>query len=418
MFFFLIPFCFILAQGRELEVKYPAVEGVKPETINFPLAEYVKYIFNFVIATAGLIALLVLIWSGVQYLTSAGKPDVLTSAKSRIKSALFGILLLLFSYLILITINPQLIIFQFPGLPEIPSAELPATPISPLITSDLLGRIKEMAEAIKKIPNEIKSMAEKIQELTNKCDCQNTQPLCMCTGGDEKAQCQPKQCYAGPFSDPKNPDSNHHPCPNLKEIKDNQKRIIAWKDEILYYRNRALAEAEDLKDNIEKILDKKIDWYNTKIAAEEKVLAQVEGESAKTLQQRLIDYLKEERDWLTQERNYKEGLQQKLNGLNELAETIAKIEKPVNEISQLPDKCLVNVGDINICKPTCKGECHDYKSGCQPDKCTGGNPCPTKEIQSQVGKINPLPQEIIRISDEIIAIIDNIKEAQSRKIQL
>lgn len=409
MFFFLIPFYFILAQGQELEVKYPAVEGVKPETINFPLAEYVKYIFNFVIATAGLIALLVLIWSGVQYLTSAGKPDVLTSAKSRIKSALFGILLLLFSYLILITINPQLVIFQFPGLPEIPSTQLPATPISPLITSDLLGRIKEMAEAIKKIPNEIKAMAEKIQELTNKCDCQNTQSLCMCTGGDKNAKCQSQQCYAGPGS---------HPCPDLKEIKDNQKRIIAWKDEILYYRNRALAEAEDLKDNIEEILDKKIDWYNTKIAAEEKVLAQVEGESAKALQQRLIDYLKEERDWLTQERDYKEDLQQKLNGLNELAETIAKIEEPVNEISQLPDKCLVNVGDINICKPTCKGECHDYKSGCQPDKCAGGNPCPTNEIQSQVGKINPLPQEIIRISDEIIAIIDNIKETQSRKIQL
>ncbi|GAH97356.1 unnamed protein product, partial [marine sediment metagenome] len=33
------------------------------------------------------------------------------------------------------------------------------------------------------------------------------------------------------------------------EIKENQKRIIAWKDEILYYKSRALSEIEDLRDS-------------------------------------------------------------------------------------------------------------------------------------------------------------------------
>ncbi len=83
LFFSLIPFCFILAQGRELEVKYPAVEGVKPETINFPLAEYVKYIFNFVIAFAGIVGLFALIIGGVLYLTSTGNPENLEGPENQ-----------------------------------------------------------------------------------------------------------------------------------------------------------------------------------------------------------------------------------------------------------------------------------------------------------------------------------------------
>ena len=399
LFLFSLSFGFAFAQ----EVEYPEIPGAPTPSIKSGLPNYVKYIYNFAIALAGLLALFVLMWSGVQYFTSAGKPDVLKSAKSRIKSALLGVLILLLSYLILITINPQLIIFHLPGLEEIPPEELPETPISPLIRSDLLGRIKEMAETVKKIPGGIKDTAEKIEELTNDCDCGNTQSLCVCTGGDDKAACEARYCYAG---------SDSHPCPDFVEIKNNQQKIIEWKDEILYYRNRALSEAEDLKDNIE-ILNEKIDWYNIKIAADEVVLEELEGESAKELQQRLIDYSKEERDWLIEERDYKEDLKQELI---ELADAIAEAEEPVNKISQLPDECLINVEDK--CQASCTGECHDYEDGCQPGECSGGNPCPTNEIQNQVGEINPLPEKIIFICDKIISIIDSIKETQERNIQL
>ncbi|GAI01268.1 unnamed protein product, partial [marine sediment metagenome] len=300
-----------------------------------------------------------------------------------------------------------------PGLPQIPEAQLPQTPISPLATSDLLGRIKRMAEAIKKIPDEIKNMAEKIQELTDDdhCKCENTQSLCFCTGGGSGDSCQPRGCYTGP---------GFQPCPDETEIKENQKRIIAWKDEILYYKSRALSEIEDLRDSIEEILNEEISWYNTKIASEEEVLKQIEGESAKELQQRLIDSSKEKRDWLTNpegtgEKDYKENLEQKLI---ELANAIAKIEEPVDKISQLPDECLVNVGNLNICTPTCKGKCHDFKDGCQPDICNGGNPCPINEIQNQVREISPLTGEINSICDEIISIIDNIRETKEKEFQL
>lgn len=387
LFFFLIPFCFILAQGRKLEVKYPAVEGVRPETINFPLAEYVKYIFNFAILFVGLLVFLVLICSGIQYLTSAGKPDVLSSAKSRIKSAFLGILILLFSYLILITINPQLIIFQFPGLKEIPPEKPPETPISPLVTTDFLGRTKELAEIIKTLPGLIDNSAKKIQELTNQCDCKNTQPLCFCTGGGGSDTCKHQYCYAGP---------GVNLCPAFKEIKNYQTEIIALKDEIIYYRNRVIAEKQDLIDDLA-LISKDIEWYK-------KEIGEIDDEKLKK-------ELEEERDWLLYEKSYKEQLQKKLQ---ELVDAIAETEEPVNIISQLPDECLENVKEK--CQASCKGKCHDLKDGCQPDKCEGKdgnpNPCPTDEIQDRVGEINSLPGEITRICNEIITIIDGIKKIQ------
>lgn len=387
-----IPLTFIFAQ-KELEVEYPGIEGFKPETIETPITYYVKYIFNFAILFVGLLVLLTLIWSGVQYLTSTGKPDVLSSAKSRIKSAFLGILILLFSYLILITINPQLTIFQFPGLKELPQEELPKTPISPLVSTDLLGRIKELAEIIKTLPDLIDNPAKKIQELANNCDCKNTQPLCFCTGGGSDNACQPRYCYAGPGIDP---------CPAFKEIKNYQTEIVAIKDEIIYYRNRVIAEKQDLIDDLE-IISKDIEWYNNEIG--------------KIDDEKLKKSLEEERDWLLYEKGYKKQLQEKLQ---KLADAIAKIEEPVNIISQLPDKCLENVKEK--CQASCKtGEnygCHDKKEGCQPDKCSGGNPCPIDEIQNQAGKITSFPGEIIGICNEIITVIENIEKTRERTIEI
>ncbi len=116
---------FVFAQGRELEVDYPEIEGEQPEETTTPVPEYFKYIFNFLIWISGLIALVVLVYAGFQYFTSAGNPEAMNDAKSRIGAALLGILILFGSYLILTTINPDLIVFHLPRLRPIMS-ELPS----------------------------------------------------------------------------------------------------------------------------------------------------------------------------------------------------------------------------------------------------------------------------------------------------
>jgi hypothetical protein len=73
------------------------------------LPEYVRYVFNFVVALAGLIVFGVLVYGGVRYLTSVGSPTAQKDARDQIAAGFLGLAILLSSYLILTTINPQLV---------------------------------------------------------------------------------------------------------------------------------------------------------------------------------------------------------------------------------------------------------------------------------------------------------------------
>lgn len=115
-FFFSLVSPFALAEDRKLEVDYPEIFGIKPETVKTLLPEYAKYIFNFSIAIFGLVVFGVLVKGGALYMTAAGNPSKMTDAKEQISSAFLGLIILLSSYLILTTINPQLVIFDFPLL--------------------------------------------------------------------------------------------------------------------------------------------------------------------------------------------------------------------------------------------------------------------------------------------------------------
>ncbi|MBZ9578153.1 hypothetical protein KJA13_03990 [Patescibacteria group bacterium] len=106
---------FAFAQ-KELEIEYPDVPGGPGLTSKSTIPDYVKYIFNFAIWASGFLALGVLIYGGFQYLTSTGNVEKVRDAKERIASALLGLLILFGSYLILVSINPQLVIFHIPSM--------------------------------------------------------------------------------------------------------------------------------------------------------------------------------------------------------------------------------------------------------------------------------------------------------------
>jgi len=110
--FFVAAESYVLADGsRPLEVQYPTVPGVSftPTSTATELPNYVKYIFNFFLWAAGFAALGVLVIAGFRYLTSAGQPGILKDAKDQIFAAFAGLLILFSSWLLLTTINPQLI---------------------------------------------------------------------------------------------------------------------------------------------------------------------------------------------------------------------------------------------------------------------------------------------------------------------
>lgn len=73
------------------------------------LSEYIVGIYDYSFAIAGILAAIVLMGGGVLWLVSGGSPDKVGKAKKIIGSSLVGLGLLFGSYLILNTINPELL---------------------------------------------------------------------------------------------------------------------------------------------------------------------------------------------------------------------------------------------------------------------------------------------------------------------
>ena len=107
---------FCLAQ-RKLEIIYPAVPGVQtPMTTKTALPDYLRYVFTFTIIISGLVAFGAMIYGGILYLTSTGDPTKISDAKDQVIASFLGLIIILSSFLILNTINPQLVLPAAPPL--------------------------------------------------------------------------------------------------------------------------------------------------------------------------------------------------------------------------------------------------------------------------------------------------------------
>lgn len=99
--------------------------GGPRELLEQGAAGYVNYLFIFGFGLVGLLALGSMIFAGLEYILSAGNISKQEDAKDQITQALFGIGLAFISYLVLRTINPDLVKLKNPELtlfrPRIPS---------------------------------------------------------------------------------------------------------------------------------------------------------------------------------------------------------------------------------------------------------------------------------------------------------
>ena len=188
-------FCFS-QEGKPLEVEYPNIPGISeeeiPTTTKTALPDYIKYVFNFFIAISGLIIFLALVLGGIRYLTSMGNPATISDVKDQIFSDFIGLIIVLSSYIILTTINPQLVVFSISkeDIPEIQMPEVPKIeekgsvsclqiPTGVLIERALLDStaqtrltlIKEKTEEAEKKAKDFKELNEELKNLTLSCQC-------------------------------------------------------------------------------------------------------------------------------------------------------------------------------------------------------------------------------------------------------
>jgi len=93
---------------RGLEIKYPPLNGIEITT-STTISEYAVYFFSLGIIIAAVIAFAVLSYGGIRYLLSFNNPGAMKDAIIWISSGAVGLFVMLCSYLILSTINPEIV---------------------------------------------------------------------------------------------------------------------------------------------------------------------------------------------------------------------------------------------------------------------------------------------------------------------
>ena|SRR3989344_3386106 len=96
-----------------LEVPLPNLSSVPAGS---ELPSYIKYLFIFGLGLVTVTALGAMMFGGMQYILAAGNAAKTEEAKAWIQQALFGLGLILVSYLLLNTINPDLVNLRNPNL--------------------------------------------------------------------------------------------------------------------------------------------------------------------------------------------------------------------------------------------------------------------------------------------------------------
>ncbi len=100
--------CYPKTTSTELQIQLQGREEVTD------VAEYIALLYRYAVGVGAILAVVMIIWGGVVYLTAGGLPERITQAKEYISNAIIGLVLLYTSYLLLQTINPDLVRLRMP----------------------------------------------------------------------------------------------------------------------------------------------------------------------------------------------------------------------------------------------------------------------------------------------------------------
>jgi hypothetical protein len=111
-----------------LELNWPVSPQGTALTDSTDLTGFIQYVYEWGITLGAVAVFYSLVMGGFKYLTSTGSPDKMRDARDQIISAFSGFLLLLSSFLILNTINPDLTELKIPVLPDAGDVFAPLDP--------------------------------------------------------------------------------------------------------------------------------------------------------------------------------------------------------------------------------------------------------------------------------------------------
>ncbi len=123
---FFVPFV-SFCSAAELEINYPPLPGgieINKDTL---LPGYINYLYIIAIFLAGIIALLGLVVGGIQFMTSGGSGEKVTTAKQRMVGGILGLVILFSAHMILTKLNPDLLTLKTAELKPVAGLNLVGT---------------------------------------------------------------------------------------------------------------------------------------------------------------------------------------------------------------------------------------------------------------------------------------------------
>lgn len=80
------------------------------------IGDFLKFFYQYGFVVASVVAVIIIIVSGIMYIYSGGNSDTVGQAKKKIFGAVIGLVLLAFAYTLLNNINPYLVNLRMPGI--------------------------------------------------------------------------------------------------------------------------------------------------------------------------------------------------------------------------------------------------------------------------------------------------------------
>lgn len=112
------------------------------------IGEFIQIIYKYVVWAAGILAVVVIMIAGFQWLTSGGNAETITGARKKIGNALMGLFLAVCSYLLLSQISPYLVNLRLPQVWMVNPQPIVAMSVGAFCLTE--GELKQACEKLGK----------------------------------------------------------------------------------------------------------------------------------------------------------------------------------------------------------------------------------------------------------------------------
>jgi len=179
------------------------------------LTGLVSTLFTFLLTIAGLAAFIMIVIGGIKYLTSAGDPSKTKDAKNQVFAAILGLIILFSSWMVLNTLNPQLVDIREPLKTSFHEPKPQETPPPPKTEIPAAFYYIPLGKIIDEVVSQEEKTISKMRVFADSAsECNREQ----CDGGECEYEEEVCNLVCAPVCDEEHPDDCEEVCEDVCEM--------------------------------------------------------------------------------------------------------------------------------------------------------------------------------------------------------